>query len=181
MFVAFDRGSTIDSRVTAEGSCVGGQRSAANRSVSNEDDEEHQLIARYAARLAQESRSPCEPTPLPDNSSRAQRELIAQLESKNKEILREIERLRRQQDSDQQQQQPQSGPGVIDELRALRQRKDELEGHLGTLQDSRRHLMVQLESLMKMLKSQQTVSSPPKSTTPNTSPRSGKSPPIPQG
>lgn len=182
MFVAFDRGSTIDSRATAEGSCNGGQRSTAgNRSVGNDDDEEHQLIARYAARLAQENRSPCEqPSPMPDNSSRAQRELIAQLETKNKEIQREIERLRRQQDSDPQQH-SQSGSGVIDELRALRQRKDELEGHLGTLQDSRRHLMVQLESLMKMLKSQQTVSSPPKSTTPNTSPRSGKSPPIPQG
>lgn len=181
MFVTFDRGSTIDSRATAEGSCVGAHRSGTNRTTNNDDDEEHQLIARYAARLAQESRSPSDPNSIGDNSSRAQRELIAQLETKNKEILREIERLRRQQDGDPQQQQSQSGPGVIDELRALRQRKDELEGHLGTLQDSRRHLMVQLESLMKMLKNQQTVNSPPRSTTPNTSPRSGKSPPIPQG
>lgn len=38
------------------------------------------------------------------------------------------------------------------ELRALRQRKDELESHLGALQDSRRQLMVQLEGLMKLLK-----------------------------
>lgn len=37
--------------------------------------------------------------------------------------------------------------------------------------------MTQLESLMKMLKNQQTSSSP--RSTPNSSPRSGKSPPIP--
>lgn len=41
----------------------------------------------------------------------------------------------------------------------------------------RRQLMQQLESLMKMLKNQQTSSSP--RSTPNSSPRSGKSPPIP--
>lgn len=43
-------------------------------------------------------------------------------------------------------------PALMSELRALRQRKDELETHLATLQDSRRQLMVQLEGLMKMLK-----------------------------
>ena len=40
----------------------------------------------------------------------------------------------------------------MSELRALRQRKDELENHLATLQDSRKQLMAQLEGLMKMLK-----------------------------
>lgn len=43
-------------------------------------------------------------------------------------------------------------PALMSELRALRQRKDELENHLSNLQDSRRHLMVQLEGLMKLLK-----------------------------
>lgn len=43
-------------------------------------------------------------------------------------------------------------PALMSELRALRQRKDELEGHLQSLQDSRRQLMVQLEGLMKLLK-----------------------------
>lgn len=43
-------------------------------------------------------------------------------------------------------------PALMSELRALRQRKDELEGHLSSLQDSRRQLMVQLEGLMKLLK-----------------------------
>lgn len=43
-------------------------------------------------------------------------------------------------------------PVLMSELRALRMRKDELETHLTTLQDSRRQLMMQLEGLMKMLK-----------------------------
>ena len=43
-------------------------------------------------------------------------------------------------------------PALMSELRALRQRKDELEGHLISLQDSRKQLMIQLESLMKLLK-----------------------------
>lgn len=43
-------------------------------------------------------------------------------------------------------------PALMNELRALRMRKDELETHLTTLQDSRRQLMIQLEGLMKMLK-----------------------------
>ncbi|XP_025835744.1 dystrobrevin-1-like [Agrilus planipennis] len=67
-------------------------------------------------------------------------------------------------------------PALMTELRALRMRKDELEAHLTTLQDSRRQLMIQLEGLMKMLKNHQ---SSPRST-PNSSPRSTKSPPLPQ-
>lgn len=43
-------------------------------------------------------------------------------------------------------------PALMSELRCLRQRKDELETQLATLQDSRRQLMAQLEGLMKMLK-----------------------------
>lgn len=112
-------------------------------------------------------------TPIGTDNSRAQRELIAQLESKNKEIMREIARLRRQQETEQM---APENPALINELRALRQRKGELEGHLGALQDSRRQLMEQLEGLMRMLKNQQTAS--PRST-PNSSPRSGKSPPMP--
>lgn len=45
-----------------------------------------------------------------------------------------------------------SAPPLVSELRALRQRKDELEGHLSSLQESRKHLMQQLEGLMRMLK-----------------------------
>uniref|UniRef100_A0A0A9XY21 Dystrobrevin n=2 Tax=Lygus hesperus TaxID=30085 RepID=A0A0A9XY21_LYGHE len=135
-------------------------------------DDEHKLIARYAARLAQEvqaGRTPTDGSMLNLDTSRAQRELILQLEAKNREIMREIQRLRRQQECVGMDE----NPALMTELRALRKRKDELENHLTTLQDSRRHLMLQLEGLMKLLKNHQ---GSPKST-PNSSPRSCKSPP----
>ncbi|XP_063905364.1 dystrobrevin beta isoform X3 [Zophobas morio] len=174
----FDGMGSLDSRSTA-------------RSLDSARDDEHKMIARYAARLAQEARSgmarsgyrknslspdtgrvPSEAC-LGMDSTRAQRELISQLEAKNREIMREIARLRRQQELEN------SGHGtenpvLMNELRALRMRKDELETHLTTLQDSRRQLMIQLEGLMKMLKNHQ---SSPRST-PNSSPRSTKSPPL---
>lgn len=43
-------------------------------------------------------------------------------------------------------------PIVMDELHALRDHKMDLEDKLNGLQDSRRHLMGQLEGLMKLLK-----------------------------
>lgn len=46
-----------------------------------------------------------------------------------------------------------SGPyPLMEELSVLRQRKSELEQQLNGLQESRKQLMVQLESLMKMIK-----------------------------
>lgn len=59
--------------------------------------------------------------------------------------------------SRQQEAEASAGGGVtsaplVSELRLLRQRKDELEGHLSSLQESRKHLMHQLEGLMRMLK-----------------------------
>ncbi|XP_049533854.1 dystrobrevin beta isoform X3 [Anopheles darlingi] len=174
----YERSSTLDSRATGLSLDSNGTSGTRGGAV-NSNDEEHRLIARYAARLAQESRTPGGSAPDPVqiglDSSRAQRELIMQLESKNKEIMREIQKLRRQQEAEQVA--PES-PALMNELRALRQRKGELEGHLGALQDSRRQLMAQLEGLMRMLKNHQTQS--PRST-PNSSPRSGKSPPLPQG
>ncbi|XP_064212025.1 dystrobrevin beta isoform X2 [Tribolium castaneum] len=160
----FDGMGSLDSRSTA-------------RSLDSARDDEHKMLARYAARLAQEARSGMGRVPseacLGMDSTRAQRELISQLEAKNREIMREIARLRRQQELEN------SGhgtenPALMNELRALRMRKDELETHLTTLQDSRRQLMIQLEGLMKMLKNHQ---SSPRST-PNSSPRSTKSPPL---
>lgn len=41
-------------------------------------------------------------------------------------------------------------------ISSVRQRKDELEQRMSTLQESRRELMVQLEQLMMLLKVQQT-------------------------
>lgn len=135
------------------------------------EDDPHRIMAQYAARLAKEQEHEILLTE--STTQKTQRELISQLESKNKEIMKEINKLR-QQEHDTCKESPQ----LVSELRALRQRKGELEGHLGALQDSRRQLMQQLEGLMKLLKNHQTQS--PRST-PNSSPRSAKSPTIPQG
>lgn len=182
----YDRSSTLDSRATGRsldsaGTSLARQQQQQQQcaAANGSNDEEHRLIARYAQRLAQENQNPARSADntvmINGDSARQQRELIAQLETKNKEIMREIARLRQQ----EAEQMNQESPALVNELRALRQRKGELEGHLGALQDSRRQLMAQLEGLMRLLKSHQTSSSP--RSTPNSSPRSGKSPPLPQG
>uniref|UniRef100_A0A1A8EHY0 Dystrobrevin n=1 Tax=Nothobranchius korthausae TaxID=1143690 RepID=A0A1A8EHY0_9TELE len=127
---------------------------------SNHQDEEHSLIARYAARLAadaaaQEQRVPTD-LPYSLDANKQQRQLIAELESKNREILQEIQRLRLQHEEASQPppDKGQQNPTLLAELRHLRQRKDELEQRMSTLQESRRELMVQLEQLMMLLKTQ---------------------------
>ncbi|XP_023596937.1 dystrobrevin alpha isoform X1 [Trichechus manatus latirostris] len=126
-------------------------------------DEEHRLIARYAARLAAESSSsqPSQQRNAPDisftiDANKQQRQLIAELENKNREILQEIQRLRleHEQASQPTPEKAQQNPTLLAELRLLRQRKDELEQRMSALQESRRELMVQLEGLMKLLKTQ---------------------------
>ncbi|XP_066450504.1 dystrobrevin beta isoform X6 [Eleutherodactylus coqui] len=122
-------------------------------------DEEHRLIARYAARLAAEAgNSPRPPAELSFNfdANKQQRQLIAELENKNREILQEIQRLRleHEQASQPTPEKAQQNPTLLAELRLLRQRKDELEQRMSALQESRRELMVQLEGLMKLLKAQ---------------------------
>uniref|UniRef100_A0A669EEZ4 Dystrobrevin n=1 Tax=Oreochromis niloticus TaxID=8128 RepID=A0A669EEZ4_ORENI len=100
-------------------------------SPSRQDDE-HKLIARYTTRLAE-----------------------------TEEILAEIKRLRAEHDAVCQPS-PEKGstnPTLLAELRLLRQRKDELEQRMSSLQESRRELMVQLEGLMKLLKAQAAGSS----------------------
>ncbi|KAL6087880.1 hypothetical protein STEG23_014383, partial [Scotinomys teguina] len=128
---------------------------------SNRLDEEHRLIARYAARLAAESSSsqPAQQRSAPDisftiDANKQQRQLIAELENKNREILQEIQRLRleHEQASQPTPEKAQQNPTLLAELRLLRQRKDELEQRMSALQESRRELMVQLEGLMKLLK-----------------------------
>ncbi|XP_040453552.1 dystrobrevin beta isoform X10 [Falco naumanni] len=120
-------------------------------------DEEHRLIARYAARLAAEAgNAPRPPTDLgfSFDANKQQRQLIAELENKNREILQEIQRLRleHEQASQPTPEKAQQNPTLLAELRLLRQRKDELEQRMSALQESRRELMVQLEGLMKLLK-----------------------------
>ncbi|XP_026230003.1 dystrobrevin alpha isoform X7 [Anabas testudineus] len=127
---------------------------------SNHQDEEHSLIARYAARLAADAAAQQQrvPTDLPCSldANKQQRQLIAELESKNREILQEIQRLRLQHEEASQPppDKGQQNPTLLAELRHLRQRKDELEQRMSTLQESRRELMVQLEQLMMLLKTQ---------------------------
>uniref|UniRef100_A0A804HII3 Dystrobrevin alpha n=1 Tax=Homo sapiens TaxID=9606 RepID=A0A804HII3_HUMAN len=131
---------------------------------SNRLDEEHRLIARYAARLAAESSSsqPPQQRSAPDisftiDANKQQRQLIAELENKNREILQEIQRLRleHEQASQPTPEKAQQNPTLLAELRLLRQRKDELEQRMSALQESRRELMVQLEGLMKLLKEEE--------------------------
>ncbi|XP_053294751.1 dystrobrevin alpha isoform X1 [Pleuronectes platessa] len=128
--------------------------------TSNHQDEEHSLIARYAARLAADAAAQQQriPTDLPYSldANKQQRQLIAELESKNREILQEIQRLRIQHEEASQPppDRGQQNPTLLAELRLLRQRKDELEQRMSTLQESRRELMVQLEQLMMLLKTQ---------------------------
>ncbi|XP_026526183.1 dystrobrevin alpha isoform X8 [Notechis scutatus] len=140
-----------------------------NRSLldsPNRLDEEHKLIARYAARLAAETTS-SQPQQQPQqrgtpdisfsiDANKQQRQLIAELENKNREILQEIHRLRleHEQASQTTPEKAAQNPTLLAELRLLRQRKDELEQRMSALQESRRELMVQLEGLMKLLKTQ---------------------------
>ncbi|XP_056105306.1 dystrobrevin alpha isoform X6 [Rhinichthys klamathensis goyatoka] len=128
---------------------------------SNNQDDEHCLIARYASRLAADgaavkTRVPADISLCLD-TNKQQRQLIAELENKNKEILQEIQRLRQQHEEASQPplDKNQQNPMLLAELRLLRQRKEELEQRMSALQDSRRELMVQLEHLMLLLKEEE--------------------------
>ncbi|XP_077186779.1 dystrobrevin beta isoform X6 [Paroedura picta] len=143
-------------------------------------DEEHRLIARYAARLAAEAGNvPRPPTDLGFNfdANKQQRQLIAELENKNREILQEIQRLRleHEQASQPTPEKAQQNPTLLAELRLLRQRKDELEQRMSALQESRRELMVQLEGLMKLLKEEEQKQAAQAASSPHTSPTHGAS------
>ncbi|XP_021532765.2 dystrobrevin beta isoform X25 [Aotus nancymaae] len=147
-------------------------------------DEEHRLIARYAARLAAEAGNVTRPpTDLSFNfdANKQQRQLIAELENKNREILQEIQRLRleHEQASQPTPEKAQQNPTLLAELRLLRQRKDELEQRMSALQESRRELMVQLEELMKLLKEEEQKQAAQATGSPHTSPTHGGSRPMP--
>ncbi|XP_035865056.1 dystrobrevin alpha isoform X6 [Phyllostomus discolor] len=155
---------------------------------SNRLDEEHRLIARYAARLAAESTSsqPAQQRSAPDisftiDANKQQRQLIAELENKNREILQEIQRLRleHEQASQPTPEKAQQNPTLLAELRLLRQRKDELEQRMSALQESRRELMVQLEGLMKLLKEEELKQGTQGAGSPRSSPSHTISRPIP--
>uniref|UniRef100_A0A8C2CNC0 Dystrobrevin n=1 Tax=Cyprinus carpio TaxID=7962 RepID=A0A8C2CNC0_CYPCA len=130
-------------------------------------DEEHKLIARYASRLATDPGHTGRASDVSYDTNKQQRELIMQLENKNREILQEIQRLRTEHEQACQPtpERVQQNPTLLAELRQLRQRKDELEQRMSSLQESRRELMVQLEGLMKLLKVHQTHRARPDTTT----------------
>ncbi|XP_028253855.1 dystrobrevin beta-like isoform X4 [Parambassis ranga] len=138
------------------------QSSPRSLDSPSRQDEEHKLIARYTSRLAETDSTGVIPTrSINFDVNKQKRELIAQLECKNREILAEIKRLRTEHDAACQPS-PDKGstnPTLLAELRLLRQRKDELEQRMSSLQESRRELMVQLEGLMKLLKAQAAGSS----------------------
>ncbi|MBZ3880466.1 Dystrobrevin beta [Sciurus carolinensis] len=138
-------------------------------------DEEHRLIARYAARLAAEAGNTTRPpadVSFNFDANKQQRQLIAELENKNREILQEIQRLRleHEQASQPTPEKAQQNPTLLAELRLLRQRKDELEQRMSALQESRRELMVQLEGLMKLLKEEEQKQAAQATGSPHTSP-----------
>uniref|UniRef100_A0A3B5B789 Dystrobrevin n=1 Tax=Stegastes partitus TaxID=144197 RepID=A0A3B5B789_9TELE len=142
------------------------QSSPRGMDSPSRQDEEHKLIARYTSRLAETDGSGVSTNissmlSINFDVNKQKRELIAQLECKNREILAEIKRLRAEHDAACQPS-PEKGttnPTLLAELRLLRQRKDELEQRMSSLQESRRELMVQLEGLMKLLKAQAAGSS----------------------
>nr|XP_025036638.1 dystrobrevin alpha isoform X13 [Pelodiscus sinensis] len=158
-------------------------------------DEEHRLIARYAARLAAETSASQQQQQQQQqgqqrgasdisftiDANKQQRQLIAELENKNREILQEIQRLRleHEQASQPTPEKAQQNPTLLAELRLLRQRKDELEQRMSALQESRRELMVQLEGLMKLLKEEELKQGTQGAGSPRSSPSHTISRPIP--
>ncbi|XP_017310830.2 dystrobrevin, beta a isoform X1 [Ictalurus punctatus] len=147
----------------------------------NRMDEEHKLIARYTARLALDPGNNARSPQLDFDSNKHKRQLIAELENKNREILQEIQRLRleHEQASQPTPEKAQQNPTLLAELRLLRQRKDELEQRMSALQESRRELMVQLEGLMKLLKEEEQKQATQAAGTPQTSPSHAATRPIP--
>ncbi|XP_074599509.1 dystrobrevin alpha-like [Brevipalpus obovatus] len=132
-------------------------------------DEEHNLIARYAAKLANHEADMIDSVPDQKGEMMAeitrQKQIISQLESKNREIMREITRLRFNKQLDgknladdyyESRTYNSSNYGRecdLEELGALRVRKEELENHLLLLNQNRKELSNQLESVMQYLRS----------------------------
>ncbi|XP_064002594.1 dystrobrevin beta isoform X8 [Pogoniulus pusillus] len=180
--------ATYVSRLQSGARLVLGKRSRSRDSSVLDSpgrlDEEHRLIARYAARLAAEAgNAPRPPTDLgfSFDANKQQRQLIAELENKNREILQEIQRLRleHEQASQPTPEKAQQNPTLLAELRLLRQRKDELEQRMSALQESRRELMVQLEGLMKLLKEEEQKQAVQAAGSAHSSPTHGASHPMP--
>ncbi|XP_066917537.1 uncharacterized protein [Clytia hemisphaerica] len=93
--------------------------------------------------------------------SNQQKEILTNLEEKNRSLLNEIRKLKQEhEEAVKNAQQMGCDPNLLTELRVLRQRKDELEMRMSALQETRRELMVQLEGLMKLLKNHEISTTP---------------------
>ncbi|KAH7727783.1 Zinc fingerZZ type family protein [Aphelenchoides avenae] len=111
----------------------------------NEMDDEHRLIARYAAKLAGRTVYPSTHHLAGVDGYREsldERRMIAQLEEENNELLREMSALEQQQ---------QTLTDSNGQLNGLRERTVELEVKMREKQQTRRQLMQQLETLMSQL------------------------------
>uniref|UniRef100_A0A8C5ETV2 Dystrobrevin n=1 Tax=Gouania willdenowi TaxID=441366 RepID=A0A8C5ETV2_GOUWI len=128
---------------------------------ASRQDEEHKLIARYTSRLAETEVCVKYLFHGFNNDRKCLLLYIQPCSSVPREILAEIKRLRVEHDAACQfsPERGSTNPTLLAELRLLRQRKDELEQRMSSLQESRRELMVQLEGLMKLLKAQAAGSS----------------------
>lgn len=123
-------------------------------------DDEHSLIARYAARLATTKADSTSMKLVQKadqsigsiesfNSSidyRTHQDLIDELETSNRQIMEEIDQLRQAKENYD------SSSNLLLELQMLKQHRDELENRMSKLHDGRKDLMEQLERLMAMLK-----------------------------
>jgi len=142
-------------------------RKLSQDNIQKQDDE-HRLISLYAQRLATEKLNNSLTKVNAGNNnnsngtviqpSQEEREMLSNLEEKNRTLLQEIQQLKAEHDEATKNAQQMGtdqttvDPNLLTELRVLRQRKDELEMRMSTLQETRRELMVQLEGLMKLLK-----------------------------
>lgn len=132
-------------------------------------DEEHQLIAYYSSKLAKNEYQDLDEI----NESKIlkeisqQHQIIMQLEAKNREIMREINRLRLETDGYFDYENEEELKADMDmaylksQLLALRERKDELKNYLIRLDDTRSELKSQLQSLMHVLRNEDNVNIPP--------------------
>ncbi len=166
--------------------------------VGQQEADEHRLIAQYASQIAeqepqqhqsqhqsrrhrhthrqqqQQQQQQRPPSTSPGKRSLSKsRQLVADLEKKNREIMRDINELRQQQGEVRRGLSGGGGggdggggsgggsPKLLSELTHLRNRKNMLDERLVDLQDTRQELMTELEELMKLLRSQKVTPPPP--------------------
>jgi len=158
-------GSQVNGSVSMH-STLTRSRKISQDNIQKQDDE-HRLISLYAQKLQTEklnnNSSAKEAENTANNSvvqpSEEEREMLSSLEEKNRTLLQEIQQLKAEHEVTTKNAQQMGttetssvDPNLLSELRVLRQRKDELEMRMSTLQETRRTLMVELEGLMKFLK-----------------------------